>query len=253
MRRSLLALIALPFAGLVLVSALARPLQQQECITGPCAYLPIVQLPEPSPTPSSTPTATSTPLPTGVFVLGNHTTYTSISGSLHIVGEVQNNTAKTITFVKVSVNVFNGAQLVATDYTYATIDQLRAGDRTCFDVLIPNPPAYTSYAFEAPTSSNDTAALPALTVLNENHTLDSSGDYHILGQVRNDTGVTVTYVEPIATLYNDAGQVVDCDFTFVNSTDLAPGQVSAFDLQFFGRSSYADVTSYHLQIDGNVQ
>jgi hypothetical protein len=46
--------------------------------------------------------------------------------------------------------------------------------------------------------------------------------------------------------------VVGCDFTFVNSTDLNPGQSSAFDMQFVGRN-YNDVASHRIQIDGNVQ
>lgn len=229
------------------------------------SYLPIVDVPPPTPTatptvpPSATPTFTPLPTvtptsePAGVFVLGNHTAYTSSSGSLHIIGEVRNNTTQPISFVKISADVFNGAQLVATDFTYADIDPLRPGDHTCFEVLILNPPAYTAYAFEAPTYRESTAALPLLSVLGENHNLDSAGDYHILGQVRNDTGATVTFVQPVAALYNSAGQVVDCDFTYVNSTNLAPGQVSAFDLQFTGRESYADVVNYHLQVDGHVQ
>jgi hypothetical protein len=247
MRRLLPALIALSTAALVLAGALAAPTQQQDCAASPCTYVPIVYGPPP------VSTATPTQLPSGVSILGNHTTHIDSIDVLHIVGEVVNNTTNTIAFVKISANLFNGAQLVKTDLTYAFLDRVRPGERTCFEVLVLNPPTYTSYTFEAPTYLVNTDALPVLTVLGDTHNIDTLGYYHILGQVRNDTGKQVKFVQPIATLYNGAGQAVDCDFTYVNSTDLAVGQTSAFDIGFIGRPLYTDVTSYHLQTDGNVQ
>src|SRR5262245_55911651 len=243
-------------AGLLAGLSLARgapPARPPAGFTQPTprSYLPVVVVPSPTatstprpplptplhptPTPTSTPTPTTVPTvepspthePIGVFVLSNATDYTSSGGTLHIVGEVQNKTTQTVTFVKISANLFNGAQLVATDFTYATLDQLRPGDRTCFDIIFLSAPNHTSYTFEAPTYSEDHAALPTLTVLGDSPSIDSSGDYHIIGQVRSDSATQVKYVQPIGTLYDGFGRVADCDFTFVNSTDLAPGQTSA--------------------------
>jgi len=70
--------------------------------------------------------------------------------------------------------------------------------------------------------------------------------------VRNDHGTRVDFVSPVGTVYNAAGKVVGCDFTYVNSTDLDPGQSSSFEMTFLGRD-YSDVTSYQLQVDGNPQ
>ncbi len=199
-----------------------------------CVYLPVLTSPSPT-------------------ILPNHSAFTRSSSSyLHIVGEVQNTTSSPLQYIKVNVGVFNGAQLVATDYTYAITDYLRAGDKTCFDILVDKPAAWTSYQFEPVDFSVVTGTAPNLTLLNMSGLTDSFGDYHTIGQVRNDSGVKVTYVEPIGTLYDAAGTVLDCDYTFVNTTDLDPGQTSAFDMLFLSRESYSNVATYRVQVDGNL-
>ena len=134
------------------------------------------------------------------------------------------------------------------------MDELRAGDKTCFNMLLEQPADWSYYQFEAVTSSVYSGSFPSLTVYNDSGAIDPTfGWYRILGQVQNDGASRVTFVQPIATLYDAGGSVVDCDFTFVNSTDLDPGQTSAFEMLVTGRSSYTDVVSYRLQVDGNIQ
>ncbi len=60
-----------------------------------------------TPTPTATPTPTPTLPPTGVCILGNHSHYVDIIGYLHIVGEVKNDTATHLRFVKITANLFN--------------------------------------------------------------------------------------------------------------------------------------------------
>lgn len=211
-------------------------------------YLPYISREEPS-------TPTQTPLPSGVYVLPNHSFYQTSWGSLHIVGEVMNNTSSHLTFVKISANLFSsGGQLLDTDYTYTYLDDLPAGHKTCFDVLFLDPPSgWSYYEFETPAYWTSGEPLPNLTVLNDSGSYDpTDGDYKIVGQVRNDHGSRVEYVSPVGTLYNSSGIVVGCDYTYVNSTHLDPGQVSAFRIDYYGRD-YGDVVLYRLQVDGNPQ
>jgi hypothetical protein len=254
-------LATLAVVGILAASSWAAPRQQAGCGTAQCAYLAVVQKPLPSPTPTDTPIPTVTPIttatvqppPPGVSVLPNHSIYVDSIDYLHVVGEIFNNTSKTITFAKVSVDFYNvNNQLVGTDYTYTWLDKLRAGDKTCFKTGVKQPAGWASYRFEVVTYSNTTAALPNLTLTSDSGSIDQFDYYHIIGEVRNDSATKVTFVEPVGTLYNAAGAVVGCDFTFVNSTDLNPGQSSAFDMQFVGRN-YNDVASHRIQIDGNVQ
>jgi len=187
-------------------------------------------------------------------VLSNHSSYTDTINYLHIVGQVQNNTANHLRSVKIIANLFtSGGQLVDIGIDYITLDNLPAGERTCFHILLDEPIGWSYYEFETPTYHADGEPLPNLTVSNDSGSYNpTSGRYTILGLVRNDHGTRVEYVNPVGTVYNVSGIVVGCDYTYVNSTHLDPDQTSSFEMTFSGRD-YADVTLYELQVDGNPQ
>lgn len=255
---------AVAIVAVLLLSGLSLVFAQPDCTVQQCVYLPIIEhnvVPtntatatiEPTAT-TEAPTITPTTAPSGVFVLGNHSTYVDSIDYLHIVGEVENNTGQTRQFVKITANFFDAnQQLIDTDFTYTSLDELRPGERTCFHLLLEQPPGWASYQFEGVTSSVYTGAFPVLTVLGDSGSLGQFNTYRIIGQVRNDGTTQVKFVQPVATLYNAGGAVIGCDFTFVSSTDLDPGQSSAFDMQVSGRQTYTDVAGYRLQVDGNVQ
>ena len=188
----------------------------------------------------------------GVHISWNHSAYVDAVGYLHIVGEVENNTRDYLRFVKISANVFdNSERLLDTAFTYAYLDNLPAGDRTCFHILLEEPAGWAYYRFEPPSYWTDGRPLPNLVVSNDSGSYDSTyGWYEILGQVRNDHGRRVEYVSPVGTLYDTPGTVLGCDFTYVNSTHLDPGQTSSFKMNLSGRD-YAGVSSYRVQVDGN--
>lgn len=197
------------------------------------------------------PTPTPTPMPPGVHILPNHYAYVDLVDYLHIVGEVQNNTSNHLRFVRISANIYDSTgRLLDTDYTYIYLDNLPAGDKTCFDILLRQPVGWSYYQFEAPSYWTDGKPLPHLTVTNHSGAYDPTFQwYEVIGQVRNDHGTRVEYVSPVGTLYDESGTVLGCHFTFVNSTHLDPGQTSAFKIVFSGRD-YVDVASYRLQVDG---
>ncbi len=221
-------------------------------------YLPIVIRAPSSPTPTQeppTPTPTQEPTqppPTGVQILPNHSYYVDSIDYLNVVGEIMNNTDDNLRYVKITANFFSASgQLLDTDFTYTWMDTLPARDKTCFDVSVPVPSGWSYFQFEAPTYWTDGQPLPILTVINDSGSYDPTfGWYEIIGQVRNDNGSRVEYVSPVGTIYNASGKVIGCDFTYVSSTDLNPGQISSFEMTFVGRD-YTDVTSYRLQVDGN--
>ncbi len=192
--------------------------------------------------------------PPGVRVLNNHFAYVDTIGYLNIVGEMQNNTPNHLRFVKITANIFNsGGRLLDTEFTYIYLNNLPAGDKTCFHISLEEPVGWSYYEFEAPTYWTDGKPLPNLAVSNDSGSYDSiSGWYEIIGQVRNEHGTRVEYVSPVGTLYNASGVVVGCSFTYINSTHLDPGQTSSFKMTFFDRD-YADVTMYRLQVGGNPQ
>jgi hypothetical protein len=203
---------------------------------------------------TQTPLPTPTSAPSGVYVLPNHTAYVNSIDYLNIVGEVQNSTGNHLRFVRVTGNVFDaGGRLLDTGFTYIFADNLPAGERACFRLSMPAPNGWTHYEFEAPTYRTDGVPLPNLSILNDSGSYNPTfGWYEIIGQIRNDQATRVEYVSPIAAVYNASGNIVGCDFAFVSSTHLDPGQTSSFKITLSGRD-YADVTSYRLQADGNLE
>jgi hypothetical protein len=118
-------------------------------------------------------------------------------------------------------------------------------------MFIDSPTAWTSFKFEAPSYWTDGSQPPTLTLTTQNAFYNSSAQvYEIIGEVRNDHGTRVEFISPIATLYNQFGYVIGCDFTYINSTHLDPGQTSTFKFLISG-NEVSNTASYRLQLDGN--
>ncbi len=214
-------------------------------------YFPIIDRAAPTPTLTPTPAPTPTPIPLDVQILPNDFYYIYSNTYLNVVGEVLNNTSYDLSFVEITAKFYNASgQLLDQGSAYIYLQYLPAWGYTCFEISVPIPSGWAYYQFEAPTYYTDGHPLPNLTILNDSGSyLPTLGWYEIIGQVRNDEGVSVTFVSPVATLYNDLGKVVGCDSVNVDSTNLTPGQISSFDITFLNRD-YSDVTSYRLQVDG---
>ena len=213
-------------------------------------FFPIIERPVSTPTPTLTPVPTPTPIPLDVQILPNDSHYVDSIDYLNVVGEVLNNTSYDLSFVEITATFFNASgQPVDHGSAYIYLEDLPAWGYTCFEISVPVPSGWAYYQFEAPTYYTDGHPLPNLTILNDGGSYDPTfGSYDITGDVRNDEQVRVTFVSPVATLYNNLGKVVGCDSTYVDSTNLAPGQISSFDITFFSRD-YSDVTFYRLQVD----
>ena len=210
------------------------------------------QTPTNTPTPTATPTATKKP--GTVQILSNHTSYVDIIDYLNVVGEVENTTSNHLQFVRITGNFFNSSgQLLDTGSTYIWPLNLPAGQKTCFQLSVPEPAGWSYYQFEPVSYQTYGHPLPNLAIFNHSGSYNSTfGWYEIIGMVRNDHGTRVEYVSPVGTVYNAAGKVVGCELTFVNATHLDAGQTSSFEMTFLGRD-YSDVASYRLQVDGNPQ
>jgi hypothetical protein len=214
-------------------------------ITNPPTLTPIPPTATPQPTP------TKTPAP-GVYIVGNTFSFVDSIDYLHVVGEVRNTRSSVVQFVKITANFFSGSgQLVANDFTYTWLDQLAPNTTTCFEVSLKQPAGWASYQFEPVSYSTTTKRVPNLTIFNDSGSLGSFGNYQVIGQVQNNEAVQVKFVQVVGTLYNSAQTPIDCSFTYVNSTDLNPGQNSSFTLTTSGRD-YSDVASYRLQASGNL-
>ena len=189
-----------------------------------------------------------------IRVLENHSAYVDASGYLHILGEVVNTTNNNLESIVVVVNLRNkDGELLASYDVDTLLNRVPAGDKACFDLTLQEPAGWDTYIFEPITEWDAGTSLPKLTVSNLATDHDSTyAWFEVSGMVTNNHGRSVNYVRPVGTLYNGAGKVVGCEWTYVAATHLADGATSDFKMPFLGRN-FSDVRNYRIQVDGEIQ
>lgn len=99
------------------------------------------------------------------------------------------------------------------------------------------------------TFEEGTASVPqtgGVVILSKSDYTGEYEDYHIVGEVQNQTSTEVDYVEIIATFYNASNVVVGTENTYANPYTLAPGQKAPFDIIAY--SSPPGMASYSLTV-----
>ncbi len=201
-------------------------------------YLPLVMRADP---PSASP----------IEITNNYTIFVGSDGNTHVTGEVANNTSASLINVQIWASFYgNNSSYLGTDNTNIILMSLPPHDRTCFDFALIEPFDWTNFQLGTPTYSTGGNQLPDITVVDSSGSYDStSGTFSITGTVRNDGSSTVFNVSPVGTLYNAKGEVIGCQYTYVDIYNLNPAQTGTFLLSFATRD-YSDATSYRLQVDG---
>ena len=204
-------------------------------------------------TPTATPTATRTPTPSATLTPGvrilNYTSSRVGSSYRHVIGEISNETSNYVTLVKLTINFFNGTQLVETQYTYTHLRNIHPHEKTCFGITVQEPTTWTSYAFEPLSYSTYGYSRPNLPITTASGNVFGSNYYRVIGQIRNDDSQPLTSVSALASMYDSEGRLIECDYGYVSNGNLGPGQVSSFDI--LGMPAVpGDVASYVLQTDG---
>jgi hypothetical protein len=223
-------------------------------------WLPIAMNNYPLITPPATPTQPVEPDPTPspppaeiVQVLPNHSSYINSFDGPVVVGEVFNNTASNIKYVKVTARYYDSNDtLLDWDWSYVRLDILKAGEKGCFRISLLNEvPGWTYYKIDVAEYTNTLDSRPDITLLSHRSSIDPTfGWYKIIGEVRNDLGLKVRFVKPIFTLYDVNGFVYDCDWTYTTPSDIEPGETALFSNNILWRDDYSDVVEYRIQIDG---
>jgi hypothetical protein len=206
---------------------------------GPTIFLPVIY---------------GMPIPLNpVEVLSNTMAFEDSSGSLHILGEVSNHTQASLRSIQIPFDLYDtNGQVIASGEASPILTSLPVNDRTCFEAILPLPASLAYYRFGTPTYLTGAPLLLNLSLLQPVGAYDPNfGSYDVTGQIRNDSSVTVRYISPVGTLYNAAGAVIGCDYTYVVTYTLGPGTTSAFSLSFASRD-YSDADHFRLQIDGEI-
>lgn len=189
-----------------------------------------------------------------VIILPSSNHYRTSWGSLHVLGEIENDSGSTIYNVWVTARLFDrNDNLLRTSSALLMADYLAPDGQTCFDIVFESPPSsWYRYEFEPVRYETGTSG-PRLSVESTDGypDTDAGGDdiYLVDGRVRNISGSRVHGVKAVATLYNSRDKVVSCSSDYIDTTDLALNNnaAAAFEIIFWDRQLYDDVSDYRVQ------
>lgn len=165
----------------------------------------------------------------------------------YLVGQVEETVGGRANLVRVTANFYNGAQLTGTDYTYTPLDVVMPDTTTCFQIfMLEDIPTYTHIEYEVTHSSGREISTG---LVSENVSLNvDDDDVEVIGLVHNSGQKKSTFVKVVITLFDEAGTPIGCDYAYVNSTHLNPGQTSSFKVDFLNLELPVD--SYRVQVQG---
>jgi hypothetical protein len=206
------------------------------------------QLPTATPIPPTPLPPTAVPAP-NVYILSNWRAFTR-SGYQYVVGEVRNDTGDVAHFVRVNARYYDASGvLIDTDFTYTYVDELIPGQKSPFKIVTIDPPPGIARVevdgtwVRASNPDNRTLAVISATQRQVN------GRTEIVGEVQNNSGSPLQFVQVIATFYAPDGTVYDADFTYAEPSTVAPGQTAAYEI-----SPFVDLsgTTYAVQAEGDI-
>jgi uncharacterized protein with ACT and thioredoxin-like domain len=148
-----------------------------------------------------------------------------------VAGEVVNSTSGSICDVRVVGTFYDVAdQVVAVGVAYTMLDIVGTGEAASFEVALLDPPSTVdSYDLQVEYAITDSAPLRVEVVSHQGST-SGDGDYHVLGEVRNQHAFTVSSVRVAATFYNDQDEVVRAVIYYTVLETLSPGEKVPFDV-----------------------
>ena len=189
----------------------------------------------------------------GVWILDNCSLYDSMSGSyMHLVCEIFNNTNNSITSISLDVGLYDSnGTLIGNDFSHAPISILHPQESGCVNVMFYKYPNF-NYLQYSGSYYETTDRRPSLSIT---HHSGAPGGFFFNNQgvIANNSQSKVDSIKAISTVYIGTGQVVGCDYGYLNTifSDLDPGQEASFNIYNFVPDSYA-VTRYKLQADGFI-
>jgi hypothetical protein len=108
------------------------------------------------------------------------------------------------------------------------------------------PPSYSNPY--VPPLSQPTEIPPR--ILSDNNYFSSTGTFHIVGEIINESFEPVRFVKIIATFYDSNNSVIGTDFTYTSPSTLQPGQKAPFDMIVIEGSMPLHLVSYYtLSVD----
>ena len=92
----------------------------------------------------------------------------------------------------------------------------------------------------------------SITILSHNSYVDSTGSFHVVGEVENNTPNTTKFVQITGTFYDINNAVMGTQSTYTNPSDISSGATAPFDLILRSASVPASLID-HYKLSANYQ
>lgn len=188
----------------------------------------------------------------GVVIIDNHSSFISLSGALHVVGEVNNTGETNVKEIVINVTYFDiDDQAIASSSSSVLQDILLPGMKAPFDAVLTGSSVVQQvdrYELEASFSETDIVLNRTLVVQSHNFTSTITGSFHIVGEVKNNGTEISTATNAIATCYNSSGTVVAAKQSRL--FNLNPGETESFDI-IIDEPQSTKVSSYKVSAISN--
>lgn len=189
---------------------------------------PMTTTPIATPT-SGTPAPPATPAPADTVYVRSHSSYRRDS-TLFVVGEIVNGSVGPIYRTRITATFFNNSdQVVATQEGSAYLAQTSPDQRNPFKLQVDNAPDdITRYELSLRWDDVSVVSYQDLTITSQE--LRQNEGPVIAGELRNDFTENLGSVVVVVTLYDAAGNVVDAYQSTPRATQLAPNEVSPYEV-----------------------
>lgn len=194
----------------------------------------------------------------GVLVFKDYLHWQDAQGGFNITGQVLNLSDQAMEAVRLTAYLFDaeGNQL-AERSDVLVYDVLSGGEAAPFRLRFPTGRPSTAVRYELHAAARQAEFTLATFYGNENFLVGQDNAFYnndgfltLAGLVQNNAGKLAKSVKVIATVFNEEGQVVATESTFVNQEELLPGEAVPFEITIYdiGGSAYR----YTLVVQGVV-
>ena len=161
----------------------------------------------------------------------NNVGFVSQLGNYHVIGEIVNNQNQAINFVQILGQVYDSQDRVLdTSTTFSEIDVIPAYGKSVYEIIFTGDGTVVD-SFSILVDWQNTNEMPQkLEILNPELKLERTGNFKILGSVKNHADSTANFVKIVGAVYDKNGELNGHQFTFTEFTDVYPDTSSDFEL-----------------------
>lgn len=184
----------------------------------------------------------------------SHTSYLDFIGYYNVVGEVHNTGDQAAKDVLITATLYNsGNEVIATPISYTRLDVLLPDRKSPFRIVfvdIAQSALVDHYSLDVDFTPTD--SIPEKLEIISHNSTSGSGMLIIAGEIENTGDLEATLVEVIATGYDEAGNVVEEDRSYLTPTHvLGAHQKATFQIGMMGVNVDL-INSYELTAESDI-